>query len=268
MKKVAGLLFLSIFLISDIQAQEKKTKKSFLSGMYLQWGWNTEWYTKSTLHFQGAVNGIPHDFTVYDATAHDRIDFDGTWKKPLEITVPQFNWRIGFYLNEAHTQALEINFDHTKYIMDDNQTLRVKGTIGNRYIDKDTLVAANDFLSFEHTNGANFLHFNYVEQHAIKTKNDRTVFSYVWKAGAGFMIPKTDVTMFGKRLDNEFNIAGYCVSAEAGLRWYPLKNLFLEGTMKSGFANYTNAQSVDGGKAQHSFGYFELIGTVGYDIKF
>jgi hypothetical protein len=83
------------------------------------------------------------------------------------------------------------------------------------------------------------------------------------------LIPKTDVTLFGKRLDNRFHVAGYCLGAEGGARIYPFSShLFFEGTAKTGFANYVNALTVDGGKAQHHFGYFELIGLVGYDIKF
>ena len=113
-----------------------------------------------------------------------------------------------------------------------------------------------------------FLQVNFVRQHILKKKNDRPLFSLLWKAGAGILIPKTDVTLSGKQLDNKFHIAGYCFGAEGGGRFYFAKKWFLEGTAKTGFANYTNSLALDGGKINHNFGYIELIGTAGYDINF
>ena len=236
--------------------------------MYLQWGYNTEWYTNSTIHFKGSVNGVPHDFIIYHARAHDQNDFSAVYKEPVQVSVPQYNYRIGFYLNTKHTRAIEINYDHTKYVAYDNQFRHIKGYFGNNSIDKDTSFAASD-LHFEHTNGANFYQVNYVRQYSLKTKKHRNFISALWKGGAGILIPKTDVTLFGKRRDNRFHIAGYCVGAEGGGRIYPFnRHIFFEGTAKAGYANYLNALTVDGGKAKHNFGYFELIGLVGYDIKF
>jgi hypothetical protein len=262
MKKISVLLLLTAITICSFSQAKRK-----ITGLYLQWGYNTEWYTKSNIHFKDVVNGVPHDFTIYKAVAHDRNDLDAISKKPIEVTVPQYNYRIGFYLNTRHTKAIEINFDHTKYIVYDNQLLRAKGSIGNNYFDKDTAFNGSQ-LHFEHTNGANFYHINYVRQYSLKKNKSRDVFTALWKTGAGILIPKTDVTLSGKRVDNKFHIAGYCVGAEGGGRWYFFKKWFLEGTAKTGFANYTNALAAGGGKVNHSFGYFELIGTVGYDINF
>jgi hypothetical protein len=263
MKKYSLLLLALVYCITGF-AQEKK---KLFTGMYLQWGYNTEWYTKSNIHFKDVVNGVPHDFTIYKAVAHDRNDMDGIIKRPIEISVPQYNYRIGFYLNQSHSKAIEINYDHSKYIVYDNQLLHAKGTIGTSYFDTDTAFTASQ-LHFEHTNGANFYHINYVRQYELKKNNKRTLFTALWKAGGGILIPKTDVTLSGKRVDNRFHIAGYCVGAEGGGRWYFAKKVFLEGTAKTGFANYTNALAAGGGRVNHSFGYFELIGTIGYDIKF
>ena len=94
------------------------------------------------------------------------------------------------------------------------------------------------------------------------------LFTGLWKAGAGILIPKTDITLSGKRVDNKFHIAGFCFGAEGGARWYFAKKWFLEGMAKTGFADYTNSLAAGGGRVNHSFGYFELIGLVGYDIKF
>ena len=127
MKKILFSCVLLVVVLSTI-AQKNK---SLFKGMYLQWGYNTEWYTKSTIHFNTSVNGVPHNFTIYKAKASDRPDLDAIAKKPIEISIPQFNYRIGFYLNTNKTKAIEINFDHTKYIVNDNQKVRAKGFIGN-----------------------------------------------------------------------------------------------------------------------------------------
>ncbi|MBP6430815.1 MAG: hypothetical protein KA319_03530 [Ferruginibacter sp.] len=235
--------------------------------MYLQWGYNTEWYTKSNIHFNTSVNGVVHNYTIYKAVAHDRNDLDAIFKNPIEISVPQYNYRIGFYLDKSKSKAIELNFDHTKYIVYDNQKLRAKGYIGSTYFDKDTAFTGHN-MHFEHTNGANFYQINYVSQHTLKSKNNRPQFSLLWKAGVGIVIPKTDITLSGKRIDNRFHIAGYCLGVEGGGRWYFSKKWFLEGTAKTGFANYTNSLAVDKGKVNHNFGYFELVGTVGYEINF
>ncbi len=261
-KYILAIVLLTLLISAKAQQQNK-----LLTGMYLQWGYNTEKYTKSNIHFKGAVNGTPHDFTIYKAVAHDQNDLGAVVKEPVQISVPQYNYRVGFYLNAKKTKAIEINFDHTKYVVYDNQYLHAKGFIGSKNFDKDTSFDGSQ-IHFEHTNGANFYHINYVRQYFINNKNSRPFLSLLWKAGGGFMIPKTDVTLFGKRLDNKFHLAGYCFAAEAGGRFFINRHLFLEGTFKTGYANYINALTVDGGKAQHSFGYAEIIGLVGYDIQF
>jgi hypothetical protein len=266
-RKISLLSILIAIFYTQALAQST-AKNNWLKGAYLQWGYNTEWYTKSTIHFKGTVNGVSHDFKLRQLTAHDRNDLASIRKRPLNITIPQYNYRLGFYLNAQHTKAIELNFDHTKYIVFNNQRVHATGFIGGQQFDKDTSFS-RDQVHLEHTNGANFYHFNYVRQYTVASRsNHQPVVTLLWKAGAGFMIPKTDVTLFGKSLDNRFHIAGYCLGAEGGARWYVSRKFFFEGTAKTGFVNYTNALTVDGGKAQHSFGYFELIGTFGYDINF
>ncbi len=235
--------------------------------MYLQWGYNTEWYTRSNIHVNDVVDGVEHQFTLYHAKAHDRNDMDAILKKPIELSIPQYNYRLGFYINTAKTKSVEINFDHTKYIVYDDQLLHAQGKIGNTTFDTDTAFTHDQF-HFEHTNGANFYHINYVSLHKIRVANKDTRFSALWKAGAGFMIPKTDVTLSHQRIDNRFHVAGYCIGLEGGVRWYFSKKFFLETTGKTGFVNYTNSLAVGPGKINHSFGYLELIGLIGYDIDF
>ena len=106
-KKAITISILSL-LTFTVHAQKKR---KILTGMYLQWGYNTEWYTKSNIHFS-MPNGT--NFILHHAKATDRPDMDAIYKKPMEVSIPQYNYRIGFYLNRKHTKAIEINFDHQK----------------------------------------------------------------------------------------------------------------------------------------------------------
>lgn len=266
MRKILLTLLGSALAALPVQAQ--LFKKPILTGMYLQWGYNRVGYTKSDLHF---VNGDQYNFTVHKVKSNDQPDFSGWRTNPLDISIPQYNYRIGFYLNKKHTHAIEINFDHTKYIVTDYQPYNITGQIGGQSINwKDTLLNPQ-YLHVEHTNGANFFHINYVGQYEIVKSKKRYSprLTAVWKAGAGVVVPKSDIFLFGKHLDNVFHVAGFVVSGEAGVRFYPARNLFLELTGKGGFADYLNVLTVaDGGRIHHNFGYAEGVFTIGYDINF
>ncbi len=232
--------------------------------MYVQWGYNREIYSKSNLHF---LNGDQYNFTIHDARASDKPDFQAFADAPLQVTIPQYNYRIGFYLDAAHANAIELNFDHAKYVMDLGQSLRITGTIKGEPIDETRLIQPN-YVYLEHTDGANFYHLNYVRQTPLLIGAAFTRLSIVNKAGVGVVIPKSKVTIFDNTLDNKFHLAGYVASVEAGIRYYPLKNLYAEINGKGGFANYLNALTIEGGRVTHHFWYCETIGLIGYDFRF
>lgn len=87
------------------------------------------------------------------------------------------------------------------------------------------------------------------------------------------MIPRSDFTWRGDRLNNKFHIAGYNASAEGGLRIYPGKRIFFELTGKSGYVRYVDAlaetSSSKGDRARHTIRILvnDTIGTIGFDIN-
>ena len=262
-------LLISILLLhltpgfSQSQNSEKPDSR-WLKGMYLQVGYGRYAFSKSDLHFS---HGNDYDFTVHHAKAHDQPDFDGIYKSPLDVSIPQYNYRIGFYLNTKKTRAIELNYDHAKYVVDDNQVLHITGRMYNNNIDADTLIGRY-FIHLEHTNGANFYHFNYVWLNRFGRGRRYHAFSYILKAGAGVVIPKTDLTLFGKQLDNKYKIAGYIISVEPCFRAYPTRHWFFELSGKTGFANYVNASTVEDGKVSHHFIYAGAVLSTGWDINF
>ena len=139
--------------------------------MYIQWGYNTEWYTKSNIQFKMA-NG--DQFLLKKAKAHDKPDLRAIIDVPGQISIPQYNYRLGFYLNKTRTKAIEINFDHIKYVVTDGQKVRVTGIIDGKKVDGDSILNPATFLHFEHTDGGNLLHINYVEQKSLLNNKANT----------------------------------------------------------------------------------------------
>lgn len=230
---------------------------------YLTWGYNLDWYSKSDLHLKGNDFG-GYDFTLYDAKAHDKPGLKYVFGSA--ISIPQYVYRAGYFFGDKHDLGIEIAFDHTKYIMTNNQNLHLKGNINGTYYDQDTLVG-KDFLMFEHTNGANFLMANLMKRYCLlssASKNHRL--QLILKAGGGLVIPRTDVTIFGNRLDNKFHIAGYVFGVDVGFRYDLMKYFFVETSLKGAFANFTNVLTVGDGRAHHHFFAGEYIFAAGFQI--
>ncbi|MGQ0829739.1 MAG: hypothetical protein ACT4ON_15235 [Bacteroidota bacterium] len=255
----------------DCPTQSKVGKGS----LYFAWGYNKDWFSKSDIHFKNTTgehntvteNGDYYDFTVYDAQAKDRPGFNTILTSPL--SVPQYVYRLGYYFNDKYDLGIEINFDHVKYIVRDWQTLRVKGHINGQEIDKDTLINPDSFLHFEHTDGANFLMLNLMKRQRLLVSNNKKHWvSGIVKAGAGIVIPKTYVKLFGQEMDNRFHVAGYCAGIEAGLRYDAFKYVFLEYTGKGVFADYMDVLAIGAGKINHRFWTFENILVLGLQIPF
>lgn len=261
----------AFFLLNSLTTALAQQKEKLFKGMYIQWGYNTEWYTASNIKID-LSNG--NHFTLHKAKGIDKPDMDAIFKKPTEVSIPQYNYRIGFYLNKAQTKSVELNFDHIKYVIADGSKVHVSGTIDGKQVDGDSIMNPATFMHVEHTDGGNLLHINYVELKTIlkNRTGTRPLVNIIYKAGAGINIPRTDFTWRGDRMNNDFHVAGYNISIEGGARWYFSKKFFLEGVAKTGYVRYVNALAntiqLKGNRIHHGLGYFELIGTIGYDIRF
>lgn len=264
------LALVCLLIASVIQAQVssigiKKKKGTF----YAAWGYNKDWFSNSDIHFVNASSAYDeftktnenYDFTLYALKAKDKSGFKHILNSPP--TVPQYVYRIGYYFNGKSDLGIEINFDHAKYVMVTDQKAHLKGRINGVEYDKDTIVGV-DFLKFEHTNGANFLMLNLLKRKDIlKNALRKQRLGIVLKTGAGIVIPKTDVTLFGERLDNKFHVAGFIIGTDIGLRYEPCRHFFLESSFKGTFADYTNVLTVGNGKANHHFWTLEALLTGG-----
>ena len=89
-------------------------KAEMFNGVHLHWCYSIEWCKRSNIHFKVADG---NNFTLKDAKANDKPDFNSIAKNRLEVSLPQHNYRNGFYLNPTHSKAIKVNFDHIKYVV-------------------------------------------------------------------------------------------------------------------------------------------------------
>lgn len=263
--------FTSFSQVAIVKTELPKKKKGTF---YVLWGYNRDWFAKSTIHFRN--DGDPnlhnekgvYDFTLYNVTAADRPQFNRI-KDIKNITVPQFNFRIGYYFNDKHDQGIELNYDHAKYVVNDWQTAQIKGSAFGESFDKDTVLNPNSF-HFEHTDGANFWLLNYMKRFKIcEGKNLKHNVGLIIKPGIGIVYPRTDVTLFGNRVNNSWHISGFCAGIEAGLRAELWKHLTIEFTGKGVYADYFAiiVQGKGNGQAKQKMLAFEAILNIGYSIN-
>src|SRR6185437_3485595 len=99
------ILILSLPLLSFAQQQPPKKKKNKLI---------KEGYTHSSLHVSQSALG--NDYTLEHVKAHDHPGWDEAILTK-QLSIPQYNYRLGFLLDEKRGWGFEINFDHTKYII-------------------------------------------------------------------------------------------------------------------------------------------------------
>lgn len=237
--------------------QQIKTGKGTF---YITAGYNLDWFSKSDIHFRDKKTD-DYDFTLYDLKAVDRDGLANLLNE--DITIPQYSFRIGYFFNDKHDLGIEINYDHVKYVVVDNQQTHLKGYIRGEYYDMDTTFYKY-FVDLEHTNGANYAMLALVKRmNLLHSKNNKHWLGAVFKAGAGFVYPRSDTRMFGVRRNDRYHVAGYVAGLEAGLRYDFFKYLFAETTFKGAYANYLNILLTGKGRARQHFYSLEWIFTIG-----
>ena len=256
------LFMIALPFIAFSQQRPEKKKKKFIKEVYASWGYNKEWYTHSTIHISQPGLGNNYDFV--HVRAHDHPGWnEGLFSKALSI--PQYNYRLGFLLDEEKGWGFEINFDHTKYIFAD-QNVRIKGTLNNH--PADTTVAFNEANGFYYylNNGANFLLFNITKKwHLLKTVDEKVKVDFLGKFGVGPVIPHTQNSLFGHTNHQGFQFGGWNTGLEGSLRATFFRYAYLEYSSKFDYARYSGLNLYEG-KAHQAFGTYEMILSIGFII--
>ncbi len=260
---VAMLTFCTAFA-ANAQTASKEVKKHKIGSVYASWGYNTEWYTKSTVHVKQGELG--NDYRLEDVKGHDHRGWDekSIFRQP--ITIPQYNYRLGYYFNEKQDLAIELNFDHTKYIIQDGQTMKLKGAFGARSVDTNIVFSQATGSYYYLNNGANFFLFNIVKRVGVyKAKSRNLLIDLTGKAGIGPVIPHVQNSLFGKANDMGFQLGGWNTGLETALRITVMKYAYIEFAQKVDYARYSNLK-VYSGRARQSFGCYELILSAGVTL--
>ena len=94
---------------------------------------------------------------------------------------------------------------------------------------------------------------------------DKLQINFTEGLGGGFLYPRTDATVLGEKEHDEFHVAGYGVSAKAGLNITFFKYFFIQTELKGGYINMPDIQiSYDTNqKASQHFMFIQSIFSVG-----
>lgn len=259
--RIFAVTSIALSISSLTQAQQKRTYRK--GELYLSWGYNKEWYTRSDIHVKQPELG--NDFTFNNLRGHDRPGWNNKLLKKA-ISIPQYNYRLGYFFNPEKGWGVEINFDHTKFIFKDKQDVSVTGTLDAKPVDTTIHFSNEGGFHYYLNNGANFLLFNLVKRCELYTSKDENFqLDFLGKAGVGPVIPHVDNSLFGNANNPGFQLGGWNVGVEAGVKASFYKYVFLEYTNKLDYARYSNLK-VYKGKAKHAFGTYEMILSLGINV--
>lgn len=275
MKKIVSAAIITFLFSNCLSAQEEiKIQDKYTAHnkgkFFISWGGNRDSYSKSDVTFKGEG----YNFTINNMTAHDKpkgwhIDY----LNPARMTIPQTNLRIGYFINDHYSIAIGV--DHMKYVMTQNQTANVTGTINigsdfDETYNNTATQLTEAFLKYEHTDGLNYVNTEFSRHDDISTlfkiKNtDKIQVNLTEGIGVGVLYPKTNTTLLGKERHDDFHVSGYGVSAKAGLNLTFLKHFYIQGELKGGYINMQDIRTTQSNadKASQDFFFFQRIIALG-----
>jgi hypothetical protein len=242
---------------------------------YIFWGGNRDGFTKSDIHFTGEN----YDFTIYDVEAVDKPKgWHTDYINPGRMTIPQTNFRMGYYINDHYN--ISLGLDHMKYVMVQNQTVKIDGNypasyVGNQINNGQVDLTDENFLTFEHTDGLNYINSEFCRvddiSHLLKLPNtDKFQINLTEGVGAGILYPKTNAKLMNQERHDDFHVAGYGINIKAGLNFTFYKHFFIQTEMKAGYINMNSIQTtyregID--KASQKFNFLETVIAFGGIFK-
>lgn len=273
-----NLILTVLFLSTTLVFSQKVVKSQDLnyndSGpnkgkVFVFWGWNRSHYTTSDIRFKG----VDYDFTLNNVKADDKPKPFGIYYFKLdELTIPQTNFRIGYFFKENYT--VSIGVDHMKYVMRNDQTVKINGNINtggafDGVYNNEDIVLTSDFLLFEHTDGLNYVN---VEVSRFDNLDNWLKFSLknidinlTEGVGIGLMYPKTNTTLLEKERYDEFHVSGYGISAHIGLNITFFKYFFIQSNLKVGYINMQDIRTTKdtADSASQHFSFLENMYVLG-----
>ncbi len=263
------LCLISQFSFSQDESNNKHIYKKGTFSMY--WGWNRAAYTKSDITFKGT----DYKFELSDVIAKDRQSpFNvKTYFSPTKMTIPQYNFRIGYFIKDHY--QLSFGADHMKYVMEQNNTVKINGTINNSGTSYDgvyenaDVVLADTFLKFEHTDGLNYENFE-LRRFDVLFQVKHFCISANEGLGVGFLLPRTNTTLMNNARYDEFHLAGFGASAVLALNLTFFKYFFIQSEWKGGFISMpdirTTMHKEDRASQHFLFSQYNVVFGVNFRI--
>jgi hypothetical protein len=264
------LVFCTITMASNAQNAAFRKGK-----LYMYWGWNQAQYTTSDIRF----HGNNYDFTLEKVVGRERQSpFDvKVYLNPETLTIPQVNYRIGYFFNDHYD--ISFGVDHMKYVMKQDQTVKINGYLrqtGGLFDGNYTgqsIVLSENFLTFEHTDGLNYLNFevNRYDRIAnlsrIKLKNVEINLTEGISLGA--MMPKTNTKLLQNKRYDEYHFAGYGMGLKVGLNVTFGRHFFIQSDMKGGFINMPDIRTTEFSSDRAAQHFFFWQGNIlfGFQVK-
>jgi hypothetical protein len=234
--------------------------------MFVFWGWNRAGFSKSDIHFKG--NG--YDFTLNNVVAHDRpSELSMAYIDPSRLSIPQFNFRFAYFLKD--NLALVVAQDHMKYVMDQNQKVSINGHISdpvyagmihNGQVD----MTDEQFLTFEHTDGLNYINAGLEKYKNILSKKNFDIF-WAYGGGIGALMPKSNVKLFGNERSDRYHLAGFGLDARANIDLIFWDHLMARVEGKFGYINMPDIKTTLNNKpdkASQDFVFYQVNFGIGY----
>jgi hypothetical protein len=252
------LFFVSCFLI---KAQDNDP---FTSRLYCAWGYNGEFYTKSNIKIsQPSLN---NNYMLQNIQGNDYVGWNYHLFKQ-QLSIPQYNYRLGFWLKKHKSWGFDLSFDHTKFQLTPGQYAHWVGTVGGRHIDTN-LTIVESYFHWKLNNGANFFCFNVMKRfYLIGTKNGYFKLYNIYKLGVGPTVPHVENTLMGVPNDAHFQLGGYNFGFEGNYRLEIFNYFYLDFAQKIDYARYFGLR-VYKGTASQNFWCYELISTLGFMIPY
>lgn len=250
----------------DVQTVSPLTKKG---QMFIFWGYNRAGFSNSDIRFKGA----DYNFTLENVVAHDRPSaLSLRYLDPGKMSIPQFNFRVGYFLKD--NLALVVGTDHMKYVMDQEQTVHFNGNISDPVYaamvrNGEVNLADKQFLTFEHTDGLNYVNGGIEKyQNLFAKKNFDVVWSY--GGGAGVLFPKSNVKLFGNERSDRYHVAGFGLDARTNINVVLWKHLMARVEGKFGYINMPDIKTTLNNhpdKASQDFVFYQVNFGVGYTFN-
>lgn len=265
LKKYLSTFIVSlVFALPVIAQTSDSTKHHHLKivkngSLYGSWGYNEETYTNSNLYV--VQPGLNNNYAFTNIQAQDRIGWNNLFN--VQPTIPQYNYRLGYFFDEKQNWAVELNFDHTKYVVLQGYNVIVNGTLHGRSVDT-TVNINNSTLRYQLNNGANFFLFNLVRRvRVFSACHGKIVLDGLIKVGVGPLVPHVDNSIFDEQNRRQFQLGGWNMGTEATLKLTLFKHVYLEYCNKLDYACYSWLEIYDG-RAHQNFGTYENIANIGY----